>query len=375
MYQHIYCPIKNIRYNINSSYGNNILKNYINMLIVNSKGGKEIWESISDTRRAAKAKDQDRERPREYQYKRGQDEYEKGDLTTAIYWYNLAAQKEHPEAAKAKAEAEAVAEFTEVQAEAEAAKEAYADIAANPSKSIFSRIGNAFKRSEPAASEPAASKPSAIQISVSIGKGRHDKDIKIYMKTDKLDLTTFKKAYTYYKTMELKSLTTVEKQAQTYMYHKKDFDQDFQMIQFHIQGLKDPITLDIKNEKEINILLKEKIFLLKMITLRKEWLVKKLSEAYINCEELPPRGKPQYWEKCHPLIRCNDLTVFDKKTYEGIEENCNNTPQDIHPVKIHELEQPRREIMSAPMMMYEPQPETFTPEPMIEIKQTLNGVY
>ena len=125
------------------------------MLIVNSKGGKESWESISDTRRAAKAKDQDRERPREYQYKRGQDEYEKGDLTTAIYWYNLAAQKEHPEAAKAKAEAEA-----------EAAKEAYADIAANPSKSIFSRIGNAFKRSEPAASEPAASKPSAIQISV-----------------------------------------------------------------------------------------------------------------------------------------------------------------------------------------------------------------
>ena len=40
MYQYIYCPVRNQNFYLNSSSGKNILKNYINMLLESSKGGK-----------------------------------------------------------------------------------------------------------------------------------------------------------------------------------------------------------------------------------------------------------------------------------------------------------------------------------------------
>ena len=53
MYQHIYCPLRKKKFSINSSYGRQILKNYIHMFVVNSRGGTTNWSSGPNIRNRA----------------------------------------------------------------------------------------------------------------------------------------------------------------------------------------------------------------------------------------------------------------------------------------------------------------------------------
>ncbi len=150
-------------------------------------------------------------------------------------------------------------------------------------------------------------KPKQIKINVSIEKS--DK-IVISMDADKITFDTFKKAV-----MD-KFLEEKKKNLMKSNRNIKSWD-DFKMIEFN--GGKD--MLDIKNEKEIDKLLK-KIKKDSFIDLRTLWLVKKLSEKYIDCNNLPEKGDKIYWDKCQKLIKCSDLSDIDKKSHKGIETRC-----------------------------------------------------
>ena len=150
-------------------------------------------------------------------------------------------------------------------------------------------------------------KPKQIKINVQIEKS--DK-IDITMDAGKITFDTFKKAVMdkFFEEKEnnlIKSNNNISKW------------EDFKMIEFN--GRKD--ILDIKNEKEINKLLK-KIKKDSIIALRTFWLVKNLTEKYIDCNNLPENGDKKYWDKCQKFIKCSDLSDIDKKTHKGIEKRC-----------------------------------------------------
>jgi peroxiredoxin family protein len=147
------------------------------------------------------------------------------------------------------------------------------------------------------------------QINITVHIEKSDK-IYISMESGKINFDTFKKAVMD-KFLEEKKKNLIRSNRNI-----KSWD-DFKMIEFN--NGKD--MLDIKNEKEINELLK-KIKRDSFIDLRTLWLVKKLSEKYIDCNNLPENGDKKYWNKCQKLIKCSDLNDIDKKTHTGIEKRC-----------------------------------------------------
>ena len=150
-------------------------------------------------------------------------------------------------------------------------------------------------------------KPAQIKIIVEIEKS--DK-IEIVMKKGEINFDTFKKAVMD-KFLEEKNKNLIKSNPNISKWD------DFKMIEFN--GRKD--ILDIKNKDEINNLLK-KINKKSFVGLRTFWLVKNLTEKYIDCNNLPENGDKKYWDKCQKLIKCSDLSEIDKKTHKGIEKRC-----------------------------------------------------